>query len=298
MIGLWIISTWEILGKPKSFNIVELGPGDGTLIKDLLIVFRKFPDFEKAKNLYLFEKSTLLKKEQNSKIDNSKVKWVNSFDKIKKGPVVFFGNEFFDAISIKQFKRSKNKLFEKYYKIEKNYNINEIYKKASVKDSKMINSFKTLKNLRFIEFPKNGLDEMKKIIRKVSISTGCILLIDYGYFKPNNKNTLQSVIKHRKNYVLKNLGKADITSHVNFSLLSEFFKKNKLKVKMPVTQKEFLNNMGIKKRAEIIAKKLKFSDQADLYYRLKRLTDPNSMGDLFKIILAYNFKSSKYFGFK
>ena len=162
----------------------------------------------------------------------------------------------------------------------------------------MINSFKTLKNLRFIEFPKNGLDEMKKIIRKVSISTGCILLIDYGYFKPNNKNTLQSVIKHRKNYVLKNLGKADITSHVNFSLLSEFFKKNKLKVKMPVTQQEFLNNMGIKKRAEIIAKKLKFSDQADLYYRLKRLTDPNSMGDLFKIILAYNFKSSKYFGFK
>ena len=98
--------------------------------------------------------------------------------------------------------------------------------------------------------------------------------------------------------MLKNLGKADITSHVNFSLLSEFFKKNKLKVKMPVTQKEFLNNMGIKKRAEIIAKKLKFSDQADLYYRLKRLTDPNSMGDLFKIILAYNFKSSKYFGFK
>ena len=89
MIGLWIISAWEILGKPKSINIVELGPGDGTLIKDLLIVFRKFPDFEKAKNLYLFEKSTLLKKEQKSKIDNSKVKWVNSFDKIKKGPVVF-----------------------------------------------------------------------------------------------------------------------------------------------------------------------------------------------------------------
>ena len=36
MIGIRIISTWELFGKPKIFNIVELGPGDGSLTKILL----------------------------------------------------------------------------------------------------------------------------------------------------------------------------------------------------------------------------------------------------------------------
>ena len=57
------------------------------------------------------------------------------------------------------------------------------------------------------------------------------MLIDYGYLKPNNQNTLQSVMKHKKNKLLNNLGKADITAHVNFALLNEFFLKNNLKIK-------------------------------------------------------------------
>ena len=31
IIGIWIVSTWNTFGKPKKFNLVELGPGDGTL---------------------------------------------------------------------------------------------------------------------------------------------------------------------------------------------------------------------------------------------------------------------------
>ena len=50
-------------------------------------------------------------------------------------------------------------------------------------------------------------------------------MIDYGYLKSNNQDTLQSVMKHKKNFLLENLGKADITSHVNFSLLNEFYLK-------------------------------------------------------------------------
>ena len=86
------------------------------------------------------------------------------------------------------------------------------------------------------------------------------MLIDYGYYKPDNKDTLQSVINHKKNKLLNNLGKADITSHVNFSLLNEFFKKNKLKIKKTVTQKEFLEKMGIIERAESISKKMTFKE--------------------------------------
>ena len=127
---------------------------------------------------------------------------------------------------------------------------------------------------------------------------GCILMIDYGYLRPNNQNTLQSVMKHQKNSLLNNLGKADITSHVNFSLLNEFFLKNNFKIKDIITQKQFLENMGILERAKIIAKKMKFSEQSNLYLRLKRLLSPKLMGNLFKVILAYKLSNNNFAGFK
>ena len=70
-------------------------------------------------------------------------------------------------------------------------------------DLKNIQSFKVLKNLQFIEFPKFGLTEMKKIIKTISRLNGCLLMIDYGYLKPNNQNTLQSIMKHKKNNLLE-----------------------------------------------------------------------------------------------
>jgi len=289
IIAIWMISVWEKLNKPEKFNIVELGPGDGSLTKILLRTFKKFPEFNSAKKIFLYEESVYLKKIQKITIDSKDVKWIGSFDKIKDGPVIFFGNEFFDAIPIKQFKKIKNIIFEKNYQIDSNYKINETYEKASKKDVKMIESYNTFKNLNFIEVPDLGLKELKKIVKKISNLQGCLLMIDYGYLKSRNKDTLQSVMKHKKNSLLENLGKADITSHVNFELLTEFFLKNNIKVKKIITQKQFLEKMGILERAKIISKKMRFREQSDLYLRLKRLLSPGSMGSLFKVVLAYKF---------
>ena len=298
MIAIWIIASWELFGKPKNFNIVELGPGDGTLTNVLIRSFKKFPEFDLIKKIFLYEKSPYLKKIQKKNIPNKDIKWINNFKNIKKGPTIFFGNEFFDAIPIKQFRKTKNDYFEKNYSLENNYEIKEIFKKASLKDVKKIKSYKSLKKLKFIEFPKLGFQELKKIAKKISKLNGCILLIDYGYLKPNNQNTLQSIRKHKKNKLLNYLGKADITAHVNFTLLNEFFLKNNLKIKNLITQKKFLENMGIIERANILAKKMKFTQQSDLYLRIKRLLSPKYMGELFKVILAYKSDNNNFAGFK
>ena len=298
IIAIWIVSSWETFGKPKNFNIVELGPGDGSLAKILLKSFKKFPEFNSIKNMFLLEKSIFLRSVQKKKILNKDVKWIDNLNMIKKGPVVFFGNEFFDAIPIKQFKKIKNNIYEKYYSLEKNKDIKEIFTRASPASIKIIKSYKSLKNLKFIEFPLFGLQEIKKINKKISKLGGCILMIDYGYLKPNNQNTLQSVMNHRRNNLLDNLGKADVTAHVNFALLSEFFKKDGLKVKKIITQRQFLERMGILKRAQIMSNKMKFREQSDLYLRLKRLLGSNYMGDLFKVIMAYKFNNNNFAGFK
>ena len=65
-----------------------------------------------------------------------------------------------------------------------------------------------------------------------------------------------------------------------------------------ITQKNFLESMGILERAKIVAKKMKFAEQTDLYLRIQRLLSPKYMGNLFKVILAYNFKDNNFAGFK
>ena len=64
------------------------------------------------------------------------------------------------------------------------------------------------------------------------------------------------------------------------------------------SQKNFLTNLGILKRAEIISKNLPFSKKADIYFRVKRLIDKHSMGEIFKVMLLTNNKTKFNIGFK
>ena len=300
IITIWVITTWEKLGKPKNFNFVELGPGDGSLAKVFINTIKKFPNINKSINIYMYEKSNLLKKIQRKKLRGSKVKWIQGFDEINKGPVVFFGNEFFDAIPIKQFSHDKNLLKEKHYWINSLKGLTEVYKDANKEDIKKIKKFKVLKNLRFIEFPKLGFDELDKITSKVKKLSGGILLIDYGYLNILNKNTLQAVMENKKmdmSYLLKNLGRADITSLVNFKLLREYFTKNKLKVKKIVSQKFFLEKMGIIERAQNLSINMTFEQKNYMSLTLRRLLHKNLMGELFKVIFAFKSKKNNFLGF-
>ena len=301
IITIWIISCWEKFGKPESFNFVELGPGDGSFTKVLINTLKNFPELNESINIFLYEKSDLLKKTQISKIRNSKVKWISNFKLIKKGPVIFFGNEFFDAVPIKQFTFFKKDLFEKYYIINNKTRLYETYRRASIKDSTAIKSFKTLKNLKFIEYPKKGFYELDKIIEKISKLNGGIMLIDYGYLDIINKSTLQKVMKNKKINIKKlhkNLGKTDITYLINFNLLKEYFLKKKLKVKKIVSQKFFLEKMGIIQRAKILEKNMTQKQKDYMFLTLMRLLHRDLMGSLFKVIFAFKSKKNNFLGFE
>ena len=93
------------------------------------------------------------------------------------------------------------------------------------------------------------------------------------------------ISNHKFNDVLNNFSNSDITYNLNFKLIEKIAKKFNLKVTGTISQKKFLTNLGILKRAEIIAKKLSFSKKADIYFRVKRLIDKSSMGELFKVML-------------
>ena len=296
MILIWLVSTWQNLGKPKKINIVELGPGDGTMAKIIIESSQKFKDFSNAAKFFLYENSLHLIQFQKKKISNRKIKWIKNFSKISNHPTLFIGNEYFDSIPIKQFKRHNGKMYEKKLQL-KNDEIFETFQKASNKDKKLINKFKCLKNNYFFEFPKLGLSEIDKIIKTLKQNSGAILLIDYGYLKQTNLSSLQSIRLHKFNKIYENIGKSDVTSHVNFGLLKEYFLGKGFKVKNTINQSMFLKKIGILERANQLSLKMNFKKKTDLYFRLQRLLDPKIMGHLFKVFLSYNSVNNKYLGF-
>ena len=127
------------------------------------------------------------------------------------------------------------------------------------------------------------------------------MLIDYGYVNIVNKSTLQTVMNNKKmnmRHLFKNLGRSDITSLVNFNLLKEYFSKNNLKIKKIVTQKFFLERMGLIERAKILEKNMTFKQKDYMSSTLMRLLHKELMGDLFKVIFAFKSKNSNFLGFK
>ncbi len=297
MIGIWLISFWESLKKPKKLNFIELGPGNGDFCLSLLKTLKNFPEAFNAINIMLYEKSGKLKKIQKERIESKKVSWIKDLKNIKKGPVVFFGNEFLDALPIKQFKKIDNSIFEKYVTIKKN-KVSFVFKKAIKKQIKKLEDYKLLKNDGIIEYPEYGFRELEVICEKIKKLNGGVLFIDYGYQNKKSVNTLQSVMNHEFNNIFKNIGNADITSLVNFSLYKDYFNSNNLSVENIISQSEFLQKMGIVERVKIASKKMNCENKSNLYLRLKRLIDPDMMGRNFKVIFAKNKRSNFCLAFK
>ena len=114
MIAIWIVSFWESLGSPKKFNFIELGAGNGEMMKVIIESLKNFPIVFNACQFMIHEKSPSLIKIQKKKLIKTKVTWISQINKIKKNPCIFIANEFFDAIPIKQFRKKNNIWFEKF----------------------------------------------------------------------------------------------------------------------------------------------------------------------------------------
>ncbi len=113
MLTVWCVAFWEHLGKPNKILLVELGPGDGSLCKNFLKTAKQFKDFYSSLEINLLEVSDKLKEIQKTKINNKKARWIKKITEINYGPIIFLGNEFFDALPIKQIYKSKKLFFLK-----------------------------------------------------------------------------------------------------------------------------------------------------------------------------------------
>ena len=201
MIAIWIISFWYNLGSPKNFNLIELGAGNGEMMKIMLESFKNFPNFLNSSKIFIFEKSPKLKKIQKEKLKKDKIIWLSNFNTIKKKPTLFIANEFFDSIAIKQFIKIDDVWFERFVSInneepfffDKKFNMKSFEKKIK---------FKISNNQNFIEYSKLGLNYLDIISKIIKKNRGGLLIIDYGTFEQKMSNTLQAISNQKYSKIL------------------------------------------------------------------------------------------------
>ena len=298
MIAIWIISFWESLKYPKKFNLIELGAGNGEMMKVLVNTFNRFPNFKNSCNINILEKSELLKKIQKKTNKDKNIKWLKNLNQLNDLPSIFIANEFFDALPIKQFIKKKRKWYERYIKftsLKKMEYVDLPFDMLKFEDKI---KYKISYKQKFIEYSPLTTNYLKIITKKIKRNGGGILIIDYGYTNKEIKNTLQAVSKHVYSNVLDNFRNSDITYNLNFNLIDQIIKKLGSLCSITTTQRQFLTKLGILHRAEILSKNIPFSKKADIHYRVKRLIDKDQMGTLFKAMLITNKKNKFKLGFE
>jgi len=298
IVAIWVITFWKSIGSPKNFNLLELGAGNGEMMKVITETLKNFPECFNASKFIIHEKSDFLINEQKKNLDFEMISWIHDFKNINSLPTIFLANEFFDAIPIKQFFKKKDGWIERFVNMKNSKKAEFIEKKIDIKKLELHLNFEISKDQEIIEYSPDTFKYLKTINDIIEKNTGGILIIDYGYLDLKMQETLQAVNNHKYSDILENIGNSDITYNINFNLFKNFTNQFQNLDSIITSQKKFLTSMGILQRAEIISKNMPFSKKTDLFYRIRRLIDEKQMGELFKVMLIKNSKNKFKTGFQ
>jgi len=267
LIGLWAVEVWTRLGCPRRVRLVEAGPGDGTLMSDILRAARLVPAFVEAAEVWLVETSQPLKARQRERLGD--LRWAGDLAEVPGGaPVILIANELLDCLPARQFVRADGDWIERMVGV-------------------------TEEGLTFglASEPKGETGDILEVSAAqeafgaqvgelVAREGGAALLIDYGRAEPGFGDTLQALRRHQKVDSLACPGEADLTVHADFPAVIAAARDAGARAAI-LTQGEFLRRLGIEHRAAALAAAR--PDRAQTLGRqLDRLIAPGQMGELFK----------------
>ena len=264
MLGLWCAGMWI-----EGARLVELGPGRGTLMADMLRVLARCGI---EPEVWLVETSPSLRAEQKKRVPGAS--WARRLEEVPDGPLIVVANEFFDALPVRQYLETPEGWRER---------------RVGVIDGRLAWGLSGPLPIRpevegWCEISTPAEEVAGQIAARLACFGGASLLIDYGYRSSNRPGgpTLQAMRGGALVDPLAAPGEADLTWLVDFDALAKA---------MPgvqchhVEQGAFLACMGIGQRAEALATAQ--TDQAEeIADALERLTGAERMGRLFRVLAA------------
>lgn len=285
MIGAWLVDIWLQMGQPENVQLIELGPGRGTLMADIMRTISSWPAFKSSVSIHMIENSPQLRQAQATTLKNYRPTWYDRLDEVPAGLNFIVANEFFDALPIHQFKKVKGEWKERavdYDEVENTFRFTTVpldFDVASI----MPEGFLKAPDGCIFEVSPSSLSVLDQISARISENGGAALIVDYGHSETGLGDTLQSVAAHNYSDALENPGTKDITAHVDFATFKTVASQ-RVRVHGPVTQGEFLKSLGIEQRGESLAANATDEQRRDIIHALQRLTATAEMGSLFKVM--------------
>lgn len=275
-----------ILGSPTRIDLVELGPGRGTLMADALRAIGKVvPDFAKAITLHLVETSPALRKLQAASLSGRNPVWHDDITSLPDGPLIVIANEFFDALPVHQLVHRGGHWHERLVGLvdeELAFGLAPTPLPANLAPSLAGGAL----DGTIVEYPEAGSRVMAALSERLARFGGAALIIDYGHLEFGVGDTLQAMEDHRFVDPLARPGEADLTTHVCFETLARIAADKRLAVDILTTQAHFLNELGIRTMAANLSRHATPEQAEAIAKALERLTDdaPRAMGSLFKVL--------------
>lgn len=279
LLGLSLAQAWMDQGAPKRFALAEAGPGRGTLMADLLRATRRVPGFHDALELHLVEASPALRRKQRELLGDAT--WHDTVDTLPEMPLYFIANEFFDALPIRQFIREGDVWRERLVGFENGtlcYGLS-----AAVPQQALAHRLQDTQEGDLVEICEAAVPIVNEIGKRISQHGGAALIIDYGDWRSLG-DTFQALKAHQEVDALDVPGEADLTAHVDFEALCM---ATPSKFSRVTPQGVFLERLGITTRAQTLAALMEPVTMEEHIAAHRRLTHPDEMGNLFKVVAFY-----------
>lgn len=308
VLGLWAVQTWQDMGSPGKVYLVELGPGRGIMMSDMLRAARLDPEFIKAVNVVLIEASAALEAVQAKTLGGLSVpvSWAKDLSEVPAGSTIIIGNEFLDCLPIRQFIQ-KDRFADRAGWHERLVTFDEdagalSFAVSPVPISETLQGIlpegqDQAKNDDLIESCAAGHLLLDQIKTRFEANIGRALFIDYGPETTEFGDSLQALKRHEKVSAFSDPGNTDLTARVDFQALTEFAKSIDLPVTAVVPQSELLSRLGLEIRAVTLARNQPEA-RPKLARQMERLTGADQMGHLFKAICFQSSQLSLPFGFR
>lgn len=282
LVAIWVIHLWMERGEPAPFCLAEIGPGRGTLMSDMLRIFRSLrPDMLQAASIHMIEASPKLATVQKDRLAGEPIRWAGEISQLPEQPLILVGNELFDAIPARQYVRTGSAWHERMVGLDQEGNLCFLAGPGSL-DPALLPPGKAEKAEGAIFEIAPAREAMaQSIAAHVMRCGGAALLFDYGHLMPGYGDTLQAVREHRHEDPLASPGHADLTSHVDFHALAKACAVAGAEAAF-LEQGEFLRMMGLRERVNRLAAGLPLSRAQAVREAAMRLASPEGMGVLFK----------------
>lgn len=288
LIGLWAADLWQRAGSPPLLHLIELGPGRGTLMSDLLRAVRLLPGLADGLAVHLVEMSPPLRNRQRQVLEANTVAWHDSLKAAlaeADGPTLVIANEFLDALPIHQFVRTHGTWRERLigWDDAEDRLAFTLAPTGSAAAALIPSEITDAADDDIIEVCPAAFDLVGDLAAHLGRVGGAALFIDYGHARSGVGETLQAVARHEFADPLADPGNTDLTAHVDFAHLRSVGTEAGLTPHGPVTQSAFLKALGIDVRADRLRKSAPVNSP-EVDAALERLIGSDQMGALFKVL--------------